>query len=100
MTKIYLKEDGQKIVLESILSSTFKRKHVFDIADLSKTEDMDVVESIRTLKNETVPLPLSINNEIFILNSGAKIWPESDKGIFKAVINGHYIDTNKYTSAS
>ena len=43
MTKIYLKEDGQKIVLESILSSTLKRKHVIDIADLSKTEDMDII---------------------------------------------------------
>ena len=39
ITRLYLKEDGETVVIETILSGTMRRKHVVKISHLKKEED-------------------------------------------------------------
>ena len=45
-------------------------------------------------------LPLAFGGgEIFILDKDSKVFPESDRGLFKAVINGYNVDTRQFVRA-
>ena len=56
------------------------------------------MEELANLADESsVLLPLVFGGgEIFILDKDSRVFPESDRGLFKAVINGYNVDTRQF----
>jgi len=100
VTKMYLKEDGQTLVLETMLWEGTPRKHVIRISDILRHEDpKSVFEIILSYDNSGGHLedhiPISVNGYTYLVYRDG--FCNCEKGVYKAILNGFPIDTQQKT---
>lgn len=101
ITKMYLKDCGEKVVIQSMRDQSFNYRRVVNISDLKKTDTIKAGELFEQLSQSTIHdinayqnhIPLEVKGNSLLLRKN-DCNKASDKQILKAVIQGISIDTS------